>query len=310
MKHRQTRVLDALRGTQGFLDANTTLLAVINVSGARRTLDDAVTQLSTQAVNQDVGTRLSRGETANQQSLRHVLRFNHMKPIADVARMYLREVPNFIALKRPRNNVSATRLIAAAAGMADAAAPFAQVFVDAGLAADFLEQLRQAADDMRLSLDDRAQHVRKRVGATEGLKAAEKRGTGILRLLDGLVIPKLGTNDPLIVQWKAARKIHAKPGPVMGREAVAPAAGSDAGPAAAMAADATTAAPHTELPLAASIRPAVRLTNPTHQPFGASNAWKGGWRRSLAQYAAYFAKIARKRAWVRIGSQLGSNRKA
>jgi hypothetical protein len=216
MKHRQTRVLDSLRGTQGFLDDNNTLLAAINKSGARRTLDDVVTQLSTHAVNQDAGTRMSQGETANQKSLRHTLRFNHMKPIADVARMHLREVPNFIALTRPRNNVSAAHLIAAASGMADAAAPYAEVFVDAGLAADFLEQLRQAADDMRRSLDDRAQHVQKRVGATEGLKAAEKRGTGILRLLDGLVIPKLGTNDPLLAQWKAARKIYARPGPVGG----------------------------------------------------------------------------------------------
>jgi hypothetical protein len=226
MKHRQTRVLDALRGTQGFLDDNNTLLAVINQSGARRTLDDAVTELSTHGVNQDVGTRLSQGETANQKSLRHTLRFNHMKPIADVARMHLREVPNFIALKRPRNNISATRLIAAASGMADAAAPFVEVFIDAGLAPDFLEQLRQAADDMRRSLDDRAQHVQKRVGATEGLKAAEKRGAGILRLLDGLVIPKLGTNDPLLAQWKSARKIHAKPGPVSGSDAAAKAPGA------------------------------------------------------------------------------------
>jgi hypothetical protein len=221
MKHRQTRVLDALRGTQGFLDNNDTLLAVINQSGARRTLDDAITQLSTHAVNQDVGTRLSQGETANQKTLRHTLRFNHMKPIADVARMHLREVPNFIALTRPRNNVSAMRLIAAAAGMADAAAPYAGVFVDAGLPPDFLEQLRQAADAMRRSLDDRAQHARTRTGATEGLKAAEKRGAGILRLLDGLVIPKLGPNDPLLVQWKSARKIHAKPGPVAGSGAAA-----------------------------------------------------------------------------------------
>ena len=214
MKDRQTRVLEALRGTQGFLDNNNTLLVVINQSGARRTLDHVVTQLSTHAVNQNAGTTLSRGETANQKSLRHTLRFNHMKPIADVARMHLREVPNFIALTRPRNNVSAMRLIAAAAGMADAAAPYAEVFVDAGLPADFLEQLQQAADDMRRSLDDRAQHARTRTGATEGLKAAEKRGAGILRLLDGLVIPKLGTNDPLLAQWKSARKIHAKPGPV------------------------------------------------------------------------------------------------
>jgi hypothetical protein len=32
------------------------------------------------------------------------------------------------------------------------------------------------------------------------------------------VIPKLGTNDPLLAQWKSARKIHAKPGPVSGVE--------------------------------------------------------------------------------------------
>ena len=228
MKSRQTRVLEALRVTQGFLDDNTALLDGVNRSGARRTLDAVVTQLTAHAVTQDLGTRLSRGETANQRALRMILRFNHMKPIADVARMRLREVPNFIALTRPRNNVSATRLIAAAGAMADAATPYEDVFIDAGLDPDFLTQLRQAAENMRRSLDDRAQSRRQSAGATEGLRVEEQRGTAILRLLDGLVIPKLGTNDQLLAQWKSARKIHAKPGPLAGSSGAALGLATDA----------------------------------------------------------------------------------
>jgi hypothetical protein len=227
MRFRQTRVLITCRGTQGFLDDNSDLLAAVNRSGARRTLDNVVAQLSEHAVTQEVGTRMSKGETANQKALRVVLRFHHMKPIAEVARMRLRDVPNFIALKLPPSGSRGAALIAAAGGMADAAAPYVATFIDAGLEEDFLEQLRQAADAVRRSLDDRAQSVRKRAGATQGLRVEEKRGTGILRLLDALVIPKLGTNDRLIAEWKAARKIHAKPGPLVGSRS-APAA-SDIG---------------------------------------------------------------------------------
>jgi hypothetical protein len=223
MRGEVTRVLGALRSSQGFLDDHAVLLDEVNKSGARKTLDDVATQLTAHAVNQDAGHRQSQGETANQQALRAALRLGNMKPIAEVAKMKLRDVPNFKALTLPRSNMRGARLVATAGAMADAASGYVQVFVDAGLPADFLAQLRNAAEGLSKSLAERAQNQRLRAGATEGLRAQAKRGRSVLRLLDGLVVPKLGTDDRLLAEWRGARKVHKQPGRV-GSAAQAPVA--------------------------------------------------------------------------------------
>jgi len=221
MRSRQNRVLAALHSAQGFLDKHDTLLDAVNKSGARKTLDNVAAELSGHAVIQDGGTRRAKGETANQRTLRLALRFNNMKPIAEVAKAQLRTDPNFKALTLPPSGWTGEPLVVAAVAMADTAAPHAQKFIDAGLPADFIAQLRLAADGLRSSLNSRQQNQRERVGATKGLKAMEQKGSNVLKLLDALVIPKLGVNDALIAEWKAARKIHARGGPVIGSQAVA-----------------------------------------------------------------------------------------
>ena len=217
MRSIQSRVLEAIRRARDFLDKYTTLLDVVNKSGARKTLDDVVTQLTENAVNQDNGARVSKGETANQRTLRLAIRFNYIKPINEVAKLKLRDVPNFKkTFAMPPSDARGPRIAAAAVAMADAATPFAQTFIDAGLPADFITQLRDAAETLNVSLDNRAQGQGKRAGASRGLRQEERRGRGVLKLLDALVIPKLGTNDKLIAEWNTARKIHARLGPLLG----------------------------------------------------------------------------------------------
>src|SRR6266566_9611967 len=114
-------VLETLRRTQGFLEAHASLLDEVNRSSSRRNLDDVAAKLATHAVTQDGSTRGSKGETAKQRTLRLALRFNHMRPIALVARQRLRDVPEFEALRMPRASVVGQKLVAAAGGMADAA---------------------------------------------------------------------------------------------------------------------------------------------------------------------------------------------
>jgi hypothetical protein len=225
MRVRQSHVFESCRGARGFLDDNATLLDEVNKSGARKALDDVVTQTAAHAANQDVGARTSKGETENQNVMCLAIRSNFMKPIAQVARMELRNVPNFVALTLPPFKIKGARFVAAAEAMADTATPYVQTFVNAGLPANFLDQFRQAAQTARQSLDVRAQSLRARVGATEGLIAEEKRGSGVLKLLDALVIPKLGTDDVKLAQWKSARRVRAKSGPAVGSASTAGTAG-------------------------------------------------------------------------------------
>jgi hypothetical protein len=207
MKYRQGRVLEALRSVQVFLDKNAEVLDPINKSGARKNVDEVAAELQAHAVQQDGGRRKAIGETANQRELRLALRFA-MRPIAEVAAARLREAPQFAALRLPSHRLKGMAMVAAAHAMADAATPHT------GLPAEFIAELRQAADALSGSYDQRRDGQTARAGATRGLEDAERRGRQALRILDALVVPVLGLDDALLRAWRSARRIQGKPGPV------------------------------------------------------------------------------------------------
>jgi hypothetical protein len=232
MKYQQNAVLASLRRAQEFLDANADALAGIN-SSARRELDDVVTQLSTLAVAQDVGARASKGETARLRALRSRLRNSHMAPIAQVAKYKLQAVPEFAALLLPPGNISAVGEVASAESMAEAAAPHAQIFADAGLSPTFLDDLRAAASAVSESIAGRNTHQARRNGATAALASNERRGRALLGVLHVLVLAKVGDDAQLRREWMTARVVRGKPGPAVGAQvhgartaAVEPAAAS------------------------------------------------------------------------------------
>jgi len=211
MRYRQGRVLEALHSVQVFLDKHGDVLDAINKSGARRKVDAVAAELQAYAVQQDGGRRKAIGHTANQRELRLALRFT-MRPIAEAAAGSLRETPQFIALRLPSYRLKGMAMVAAAHAMADAAAPYVDVFVDAGLPPDFIEQLRRAAQALSHSYGERRDGETARTGATQGLTEAERRGRRALRILDALVIPALIHDGALLAAWRVARRIQGKPG--------------------------------------------------------------------------------------------------
>ncbi|HKW12164.1 MAG TPA: hypothetical protein VJO33_17390, partial [Gemmatimonadaceae bacterium] len=81
MRMRQGAVLEMLRRVQAFLD----MLATLGwrpEALARQRLDETVERISTHAVEQLAGNRISQGETEKQRRLRQALRDNYMLPIA------------------------------------------------------------------------------------------------------------------------------------------------------------------------------------------------------------------------------------
>jgi len=81
----------------------------------------------------------------------------------------------------PAKNANTEQLFAHASAMANAATAHAQVFTDAGLAADFTSQLVTAAQAVRATIDTRSTNRTQAQGATGGLSAAAKRGRAALR---------------------------------------------------------------------------------------------------------------------------------
>ncbi len=218
MRNEQNAVLASLRRAQQVLDTHADRLSPVNTS-TRTQLDDVVTQLSTLAITQDGGARGSKGETARQHALQLALRRNYMAPIAELARLKLREVPEFAALTLPSADVNPQRLVAAAYAMADAASTHAPVLVGNGLPATFADDLRAAAAALSDSVLERSKYQGSRVGATAGLIAEEKRGRSLLKVLNALIMAHVGNDAQVMAEWTVAKAVRRKPGPAAGSHA-------------------------------------------------------------------------------------------
>ncbi len=221
MNSQQERIYNTGRRIQAFLIANDAVLGTINKSGTRADLDAVVPALGESGGRQAAGRVNAIGETANQRALRLALQLNHMQPIASVARAKLRTVPNFQAMTMPRPHTRIVSVLAHAHGMAEAAQPYAQVFIDAGLSQDFIARLTAAADAVKTSIDTRAAARGQRSSATGTLKDLETRARLTFKALNDIVVPILSADvahSGLLAEWKKARRVDSRGGPVVGVE--------------------------------------------------------------------------------------------
>jgi len=214
MRFLQNAVLAALKRVQAFLDEYAAVLAaLVDLTAARKRLDDVVASFSDHAYQQDAGNRGAKGETAKQRQLRLSLRSQQMDPIALIARKNLRSTPEFAALQMPKSSVVGEGFIASARAMADAATVHKDTFVEHGLPATFLDDFKAAITKLDSSITDREASFNRRLAATKGLDTKEKQGRLVLNVLDSLVEPALANNDALLRGWEGARKIRRRPGP-------------------------------------------------------------------------------------------------
>jgi hypothetical protein len=242
MQSRQGQLIDTARNVQAFLDENAAVIGP-NISGVRANLDDAVSQLNTMAVTQSGGKIKSKGATARQKSVRASLRANFMKPVADIAKLKLGSVPEFGAFVLPPIQLGATQLVAAAYAMADAAQLYQATFTAVGMPADFIPNLRAAADAVTASMNARQAHVGTSTSATQGIQDQEKRVRALFKLINALVVPKLGDDVVLLHKWRATKAItHKGVVPVPPPAPSAPVAPVVAGTAPVSQADAPPAA--------------------------------------------------------------------
>jgi nucleotide-binding universal stress UspA family protein len=221
MKQKEGSALETLRRVQGFLDTHADVFASVNQSSTRRNLDNAVTQLTAHAADQETGLRSSKGETARQRALRLALRIHEMIPIVEAAKNAKKTVPELKALTMPDSHVRVEELLAAAGAMAETAGKHQQVLIDAGLPDNFVARLTAAADAVRQSIDVRGQNLGRRAGGTSGLGSEEKRARSLIKMVQGRVLPIVGGDAKMLAEWRSAKRINRKPGPVVGSEQAA-----------------------------------------------------------------------------------------
>lgn len=209
MQTRQGTVLQSLQDVQQFLDRYADKLGDIPASGARASLDQLVTELSSHAADQTGGTLQAQGATQQYRALRTVLLRDHMAPIARIARAELPNSPAVQPLRNmPRGRPTAQRLATLADGMAQAAVPYTDVFVRAGRPADFGKRLADAADAMLGALGDRNESRARRRGATMGIRTQLSRGRKIVGVIDAFVQSALASDPVLLAHWNLVKRVR------------------------------------------------------------------------------------------------------
>lgn len=227
MHARQSSRLDTLQSARAFLQQNTARLPNVAASGMQKALDDALAELTTHSEGQASHRLVAMGTTQRLASLRQTLLRDHMAPVAGVAAARLPGTPELAPLRLPAKRLSLPNLALAAGAMAAAAAPFSQVFLDAGLPPDFMTQLTATADAMIASREQQKQSQGRRSGATKGLDAQLREGRRALNALNKFVVSALKDDPALLANWNALTRVRQAPGPR--RVITPPVAGSAAG---------------------------------------------------------------------------------
>jgi hypothetical protein len=145
MKTTEVRTFDAGRRVQGFLDTNAPTIGTAVPPSLRAKVDAAVSQLVQFELDQEAATAAANGETVNQAALRSDL-FKHLvAPIGRVAKINLRQSTDLPALVVPAAAQRRSDFVAKVNSLADTASKYEPMFIDHGLPADFIAQIRAGA---------------------------------------------------------------------------------------------------------------------------------------------------------------------
>ncbi|HEX8723956.1 MAG TPA: hypothetical protein VF737_01045 [Gemmatimonadaceae bacterium] len=212
MRMTEASTLQSLRSVQRFIDANQAALGGVPASGARAKLDAIVVSLDGCATAQSSSDIRARSATLEHYALRRALVRDHMAPIATIAASELSGAPEVEPLRLPQRRLSAEKLKAAAYGMAQAAAPFADVFTGSGMPPDFPKQLTDAADAMLATVTERRQRAVERKHATVGIRQFASQGRRVVHVLNALIRSALRDDPALLEAWHRAQRVYHVPG--------------------------------------------------------------------------------------------------
>lgn len=208
---RTSTVQNTLENVQLFMDKNAAVLGNLNTSASRKSLDDLEATLSSHAASQVGAASGTKAAIAKQRVLRNTLLVKSLRPISAIAEAQLNQSPDFIALKLPRATRTTQQILAVADSMGTAAVPHADTFIQAGMPATFLADLKTAAAALKAGAALRGHTAKSQIGATSGLRAATRQAGKIIKALDALIEPALANNPALLSQWKATKRFTGRP---------------------------------------------------------------------------------------------------
>lgn len=205
MEIKQGVGLQTLKEIQKFLDQQPKLKG-ISETGARKRLDQLITQLTDSASLQSGSDIAAKSATQNVRTLTAELFEHHLDPIARIARAEQAAIPEIAPLGRPRNRARGERLVAVARGVAVEATKFKEAFVKAGMPEDFVGQLQAAADALAAALTERKQRQGDRGAATKLLSKYLTSAGKTVSVLDNFVRRSAKYDPDLLDSWKIVKR--------------------------------------------------------------------------------------------------------
>lgn len=215
MYSKQKDTLATLLAAERYFTRNATRLTGVAGTGLHRDLVATVGELVAQEQAQATGAIAAKQATQTFAALRTALLRDHMWKVATIAGVELPSTPELDPLRAPRTHMSARELAAAATAMAACATPYREVFIAAGLPADFETQLEGAAQAMLAAAERRREVVVSRSAATQGLRVTLSRGRKLIRALDRFVQSTLRTDEVMLLEWKTATQLRRVSKPVV-----------------------------------------------------------------------------------------------
>jgi hypothetical protein len=206
-------VLDAFKRVQTFLAALPSTVADVTLTPLREEFAAIVNRLTSQGVVQESAEILRRNGTRNKKVPTRALRQRHMKRVADLATIHLIGIPS-TKLQLPSPLATSAAMVRAACAMADTIEPYAEVLVKrAGLPADFVAQLRTAAQKVEETISGRSTNKGRKVNATRGVRLQLARGREVVKAIDTILTPELEQEPNQLREWRVTKRVALLGGP-------------------------------------------------------------------------------------------------
>ena len=146
--------------------------------------------------------------TVARQNMRKLLS-NLVNSVTDTAEVIALDHTDFKGMfVRPQKNAGDLTLIADARAFADKVAPVVGLFVENGLPATFINDLRSYADSLEHSIQLQTGGVGERVRTNAEIERTIKRLNELIERLDVNVRNKYTSGDPKLIAWESARRLE------------------------------------------------------------------------------------------------------
>lgn len=170
-----------------------------------------VNQDLTARVNeQSLGQSFVRGSSGSVEALRDELE-KKLEAVYRTVRVLVPTRPDLKDKFRPPRGIGHRALITLARTYDNDAFPLKEELVKRGLGANFITDLRAAADAFEAALNEREYGLSNQTGATEGIDQLIARGLSIVRELS-VIVRNLYAKDPVkLARWKSVSHVEKPP---------------------------------------------------------------------------------------------------